>query len=80
MNPQDFKALLDVLNRIAKASETEKGATAHEVVNRFSVIFKQLKILKESLLEMGQEGLADSVSLIIKTYSDTASEVLNENS
>jgi hypothetical protein len=79
MNPQDFKALLDVLNRIAKALETEKGETPHEVVNRFSVVFRQLKVLKETLIKAKEQRLVEIVEVIIETYIQTANEVLNEN-
>ena len=80
MNPQDFKALLDVLNRIAKALEAEKGATAREVVNDFSVVFKRLKWITSKPWSTGEtEDLLAYVAETRRIYTEVASDVLNEN-
>jgi len=73
MTQQDFKALLDVLTRIAEA-------IAVEIVNRFAVVFRQLKILHKTLVEVNEKKTAEAVLTIMKTYTDIAVEVMNENS
>ena len=76
MTPQDFKALLEALQRISKAIEGKSGNAVVETVNRFSVVFKELKQaynidslpkIKEHILE------------VEKLYAKIASEILNEN-
>lgn len=79
MTPQDFKALLDALNRIAEAIEALKESDAREVVNRFAVVFRELKKLEIACDRKDQPELAGEVVKIIKTYAKIASEVLNES-
>jgi hypothetical protein len=80
MTQQDFKALLDVLTRIAEAIEGKQDKVAVEIVNRFAVVFRQLKILHKTLVEVNEKKTAEAVLTIMKTYTDIAVEVMNENS
>jgi tetrahydromethanopterin S-methyltransferase subunit G len=50
MNKQDFNALLDSLDRISKAIEGKKDNCAAEIVNRFDVVFIQLKDLEHTFI------------------------------
>jgi hypothetical protein len=78
LSPQDFKALLDSLSRISEAIEAKSGNRSVEIVNRFAVVFRQLKILHKTLVEVNEKGTAEAVSTIMKTYTDIAVEVMNE--
>mgnify|MGYP001080907593 CR=1 FL=1 len=82
MNSQDFKALLDALNRIEKAIEGLKTNDAREVVNRFAVVFRMLK--KTQNWNEGDrvddfKELQNYILEIQKTYAKIAAEVMNEN-
>jgi hypothetical protein len=78
MNSQDFKALLDSLNRISEAIEAKSGNRSIEIVNRFAMVFRQLKILHKTLVEVNEKKTAEAVLIIMKTYTDIAVEVMNE--
>ena len=78
MTPQDFKALLDALNRISEAIEGKSGKRAETIVNRFAEVFRQLQHLRDC--NEAEKWLVTELDKIIKTYSKIAEEVLNENS
>ena len=78
MTPQDFKALLDALNRISEAIEGKSGKRAETIVNRFAEVFRQLQHLRGC--NEAEKWLVTELDKIIKTYSKIAEEVLNENS
>ena len=80
MTPQDFKALLASLDRISEAIEDKSGNQAIKIVNRFAVVFRQLKQLHKVLIEVKENKTADIVLDIMKTYVKIAGEVMNEDS
>jgi len=79
MNPQDFKALLDSLNRIGEALEGKEGKVAVDIVNRFSVVFRSLKSLHKVLVEVNENKTAEIVLDIMKIHVKIAQGVLDEN-
>jgi len=61
MTPQDFKALLDVLNRIATALEGKEKNVAVETVNRFAEVYRSLLSIQECMENMrGSLGSGDA--------------------
>ena len=80
MTPQDFNALLKALDRIGEAIEDKSGSREVKVVNRFSVVFKMLKTLHKTLVDVNEKTTAKIVLSIMKTYTKIATEVLNEDS
>ncbi len=79
MNGQDFKALLDSLNRISEAIEGKADNGVAETVKRFSAVYVSLQILHKTLLEIKEFKLAKAVGTIMETYSFVEKEVLNES-
>ena len=78
MNPQDFKALLDSLDRISEAIEGKSDNRVIEIVNRFAVVFRMLKELEKMCDIKGQSELSGEVVKIIRKYAKIAEEVMNE--
>ena len=80
MTPQDFKALLESLNRIGTALEAKSGNSAVMVVNRFSVVLRMLKNTRDAMVSTKFSPVAEKeLTKIIKTYTRIAEEVLNED-
>jgi len=79
LSPQDFKALLSSLDRISEAIEGKQGNCAVEVVNRFSSVFRMLKMLKTICERHNQNGLAREVQKIIKTYAKISNDLMLED-
>jgi len=83
MTQQDFKALLDSLNRIASAIEGKSGKSAAETVNRFSIIFKRLQYITGKQWPLGEhqnllDYIADTQNLYVKIANEVMSEDQNE--
>ena len=79
MNPQDFKALLDALNRIGDALDGKRDIQhTVKVVNRLSFVFRRLK--HASSKHWSYEELLDYIKETRKIYAKIIGEVLNENS
>jgi hypothetical protein len=77
MTPQDFKALLDVLNRIAKALEGKDKDVAVEIVNRFAEVYRMLEEVEKMCEKNDQFGLAGEVLKIRKTHVKIAGKIIN---
>ena len=76
MNSQDFKALLDVLNRIATALEGKEKNVAVEVVNRFAEVYRMLEDLEIACDKHDQPELSGEVLKTRKTHVKIANEIL----
>lgn len=79
MTPQDFKALLDVLNRIATALEGKDNNVAVEVVNRFGEVYRMLDDLIEkgwTLKNNPEIDIFDHLKDIQKTHVRIANDIL----
>jgi hypothetical protein len=79
MTPQDFKAFLDVLNRIATALEGKDKNIAAETVNRFAEVYRMLEEVQKMCEKREQYGLAGEVLKIRKTHTKIATEILQIN-
>jgi hypothetical protein len=79
MTPQETKAFLDSLNRIAKAIEGKSDNSAVEVVNRFSEVFRMLQALNQNAIDNESLVLSESILEIMKVYTKIANKVMNEN-
>ncbi len=86
MNNQDFKALLDALNRIAKALEGKEKNNPVEIVNRFAKVYRMLDELlcdipadKDPKSDLDYLCMTNRLKDIKKTYVKIANEILNEN-
>jgi hypothetical protein len=77
MTPQDFKVLLDVLNRIATALEGKDDNVAVETVNRFAETYRMLEDLEIASDEAGQPELSGMILEIRKTHVRIANEILS---
>jgi hypothetical protein len=77
MNGQEFKALLDVLNRIAKALESKEKNNPVEIVNRFAEVYRMLEEVEKMCENHDQFGLAGEVLKIRKTHVKIAGEIIN---
>lgn len=83
MTTQDFKALLDALNRISKAIEGKTDNRVVKTVNRFAEVFRMLVSIQGRDWNEGQrvddfQELKDFILEIQKKYAKIAEEVLNE--
>ncbi len=79
MTPQDFKALLDVLNRIAKALEGKEKNVTVEIVNRFAEVYRRHDDLIKNgwMLKQNPElDIFDQLKDIQKTHVKIANEIL----
>ena len=76
MTPQDFKALLDVLNRIATALEGKEKNVAVEIVNRFAETYRMLEDLEIACDRHDQFELSGEVLKIRKSHVKIANEIL----
>ena len=76
MTPQDFKALLDVLNRIATALEGKDKNVATEIVNRFAEVYRMLEDLEIACDRNDQPELSGEVLEIRKTHVRIAKDIL----
>ena len=84
MTPQDFKAFLDVLNRIATALEGKDKNIAVETVNRFAEVYRMLDTVRSDDWREGNrvddfKELRDYVSEIQQAYVKIATEILQIN-
>jgi hypothetical protein len=80
MNPQETKALFDVLNRIATALEGKDNDIAVDIVNRFAEVYRRHDDLIKNgwTLKFNPEiqGL-DQLKDIQKTHAKIAGEILS---
>jgi hypothetical protein len=79
MTPQDFKALLDVLNRIATALEGKEKNVAVETVNRFAEVYRILETLINEYQNLTDDETLMFLQNARKTHVKIANEILQIN-
>jgi hypothetical protein len=77
MTPQETKALLDVLNRIAKALESKDKNNPVEIVNRFAEVYRMLDDLTNKEVSVLPEEYYPLISFIKKAYIKIAGDIIN---
>jgi hypothetical protein len=77
MTPQETKALLDVLNRIATALEGKDKNIPEKIVNRFAEVYQMLLASEKTCRMNGQPGMADEILKIEITHVEIANEILS---
>ena len=80
MTPQDFKALLDVLNRIATALEGKDQNIATETINRFAEVYRMLDDLIKNgwtLKNNPEIDIFDHLKDIQETHVRIANDILS---
>jgi sulfate adenylyltransferase subunit 1 (EFTu-like GTPase family) len=71
MNGQEFKALLDVLNRIAKALESKEKNNPVDIINRFAEVYRMLDdVIKHGIISETE------IVKIKEKYVEIAGEIL----
>ena len=81
MNPQDFKALLESLDRISGAIEHKADGSAQKIVNSFSEVYRMIETTRNVVAELKYSSvIEEALTNIMKKYVEVSEEVLNENS
>ena len=77
MTPQDFKALFDVLNRIAIALEGKDKDIAADIVNRFAETYRMIEDLTKKEVSVLPEKYYPLIDIVKNRHAEIAGEILS---